>query len=150
MNRRKFIQGFTALTGGLIFARSLPAAILAGEEKKLTGRVLSNGKGLKGVIISDGYSVVATDKNGRYEFDAHPDAMHVFMSTPAGYAFKHESGISRHYYSINETNIDFHLTKLKQDDNEHQFIIWADPQVKNASDVEKMMNQSVPDVKKFV
>jgi hypothetical protein len=39
---------------------------------------------------------------------------------------------------------------LDRDDNEHQFIIWADPQVKHEKDVEKMMSQTVPDVQKWV
>jgi hypothetical protein len=150
MNRRRFIQAFTTLTGGLILSRSLPAQILNGQQKRLTGRVLSSGKALQGVVVSDGYAVVATDKKGRYAFEVHPDARHVFVSTPSGFAFQNEAGISRHYSAISDTNIDFNLTRLHKDDNEHQFVIWADPQVKNAKDVQKMMSQSVPDVQKFV
>ncbi|MFN2440477.1 MAG: metallophosphoesterase, partial [Chitinophagaceae bacterium] len=46
--------------------------------------------------------------------------------------------------------INFDLVPLDINDDEHQFIIWADPQTKNAGDVEKMMTQSVPDVQKWV
>jgi hypothetical protein len=46
--------------------------------------------------------------------------------------------------------IQFDLMPLEKSDNEHHFIIWADPQVKNAKDVEKMMAHSVPDVQKLV
>jgi 3',5'-cyclic AMP phosphodiesterase CpdA len=154
MQRRKFLQNIAWLTGGFIVAGQLPASAFAGQRKKLKGRVLSKGDGVKGVVISDGYSVVATDSKGKYEFDPHPDAVAVFISTPAGYAFKNQDGISRHYRLLTELNlkksIDFDLVPLDQDDTNHSFIIWADPQVKNAKDVEKMMNESVPDVQKFV
>ena len=49
-----------------------------------------------------------------------------------------------------KNRLDFDLVPLDQDDNEHQFIIWADPQVKNKKDVGKMMTESVPDVRQLV
>lgn len=153
MKRKKFIQQISLLTGGLLTACHLPAA-LPDVNKKIKGRVVSNGKGIKNVVVSDGYSVIATDAKGRYEMEPHPAATNIFIATPSGYAFTNENGISRHYYSIKNNGIkktiDFELTKLDKDDNEHQFIIWADPQVKNQSDVEKLMSQSVPDVQKWV
>ncbi|HEX5653820.1 MAG TPA: calcineurin-like phosphoesterase family protein [Chitinophagaceae bacterium] len=154
MHRKKFIQHISWLTGGLVIAGQLPASALFSREKKVKGQVLSKGRGLKGVAVSDGYSVVLTDQKGKYEFELHPEAVNLFISTPAGYAFNHEKGITRHYRPVKEINlrkaVNFELTALGKDDSEHQFIIWADPQVKNASDVEKMMTQSVPDVQKWV
>jgi hypothetical protein len=149
MKRRNFIQHIAFLTGGVLLTRQLSATGIE-TGKKLKGRVTAKGKGLAGVVVSDGYSVVTTDKKGRYEFEPNPAAVSIFVSTPAGYEFKNEKGISRHYHQVGSTNLDFELTPLGKDDSEHQFIIWADPQVKNASDVQKMMTQSVPDVKKLV
>jgi hypothetical protein len=106
------------------------------------------------VVVSDGYNVVETNKKGKYEFEPHPEAVAIFISTPSGYAFKNENGIARHYRLFQDVNtkkeISFDLVPLDANDNEHQFIIWADPQVKNAKDVEKMMNESVPAVQKTV
>ena len=154
MQRRKFIENLAWLSGGLILAQCTPARALQLNGQKITGTVLSNGKGIKNVVVSDGYSVVMTDSKGRYAFTPHPDAVAVFISTPAGYAFLNDKGITRHYRLISEitTNkeISFDLVALDKDDDEHQFIIWADPQVKNAKDVAKMMSESVPDVKKLV
>jgi hypothetical protein len=86
--------------------------------------------------------------------DLHGDADTVFISTPAGFAFAHEKGVTRHYTPVDKLNkkreVIFELVKLEQDDHEHQFIIWADPQVNNRSDVKKMMEESVPDVQKLV
>lgn len=153
MQRRKFIQHAAWLTGGLIFAKELPASVFTGD-KNLKGRVTSGKKGIKGVVVSDGYNVVATDDKGKYEFELHPEAVSIFISTPAGYEFIHENNIARHYKLAKDISfkkdVDFVLKPIGKDDNEHQFFIWADPQVKNANDVEKMMSQSVPDVQKLV
>jgi len=154
MQRRKFIQHTAWLAGGLLIAGQLPASAMTGKGKKLKGRVRSRDKGVKGVVVSDGYSVVMTDDKGKYEFEPNALAGAVFISTPAGYAFKNENGICRHYRLIKDVNlkksVDFDLVPLGKDDTTHNFIIWADPQVKNEKDVEKMMNESVPDVQKFV
>jgi hypothetical protein len=153
MKRRQFISRVAWLGGGLILVDALPVNAM-GESKKFKGKVTSNGKGIKGVVISDGYTVITTGNGGKFELEPHPDAVSVFISTPAGYAFIQEKGIARHYKLLKDLNgkksLNFELTPLDKDDNEHRFVIWADPQVKNAKDVEKMMNESVPDVQKWV
>jgi len=154
MNRRKFLQSIAWLTGGLLFTKLLPAKSLGISGQQLTGLVKANGKGIKDVVVSDGYSVVQTDKKGRYNLTAHPDAQAIFISTPAGYHFINENNIARHYYLLQNVqagqDINFELKALGKNDDEHEFIIWADPQVKNAKDVQKMMNESVPCVKKYL
>ncbi len=153
MKRRLFIQNATWFTGGLIAAGQFPAETLD-TGKKIKGRVYSNNKGIRGVVVSDGYTVVLTDSKGKYKLEIHPAADFVFVSTPSGFAFKNENGISRHYYELNKIgrnkHVDFELEPLNKNDNEHQFIIWADPQVKNQSDIDELMTQSVPDVQKLV
>lgn len=154
MQRRSFLQTLAWLTGGFFITRCTPAKALMVNGETIKGKVQSNGKGLRSVIVSDGYSAVATDKKGRFEFVPHPDAIAVFISTPSGYAFVHENGIARHYRLLQnidlKKDIDFDLNPLEKNDDEHQFIIWADPQVKNAKDVAKMMTETVPDVKKTI
>ena len=153
MKRRVFVKNMAWLTGGLLAYRTINARELSGN-RSIKGAVLSGKKGLKDVVVSDGYSVVVTDKKGKYEFIAHPDAVSIFISVPAGYEFIHEKGISRHYRQFQNGNwgseVNFELARLNKNDDEHQFIIWADPQVKNAADVQKMMQESVPDVQKII
>lgn len=142
----------TWLTGGFVTACQLPADTFEAG-KKIKGRVTANGKGIKDVVVSDGYTVITTDVKGRYELIPHPAAGNIFISIPSGYEFNNQNGIARHYHSlstIDRRNADFELISLNKNDNEHQFVIWADPQVKNQKDVEKLMNQSVPDVQKWV
>jgi hypothetical protein len=153
MQRRRFVRYVASLAGGLLIFRSLPASPGTGKPKKIKGRVLSADRGVKNVVVSDGYTVEKTDSKGKYEFELNPASQHIFISTPPGYTFLHQNGIARHYHPLQDgeiKSIDFELFPLEQNDNEHQFIIWADPQVKNDSDVQKMMNESVPDVQKFI
>jgi hypothetical protein len=154
MKRRKFIASLGWLTAGWVAAPFSPVKAFVPETKKVKGSVLEKGKGLKDVIVSDGYSVVATNASGKYEMELHPNAVAIFISTPAGYAFAHEKNLSRHYRLVKDVNlrkpINFVLEPLATDDTDHRFIIWADPQVKNEKDVNRMMAESVPDVQKFV
>lgn len=153
MQRRKFIASLFWLTGGILAGKHAVAAGLPAR-KKIRGFVSSNGKGIPNVAVSNGFDVVLTNKKGAYELLPRSEAQFIFIASPAGYAFAEEKGISRHYRSLPavnlKKNINFELTSLRQDDNEHQFIIWADPQVKNEKDVNKMMTGTVPDVQKFV
>ncbi len=153
MNRRKFLKQLSVLTGGLVLAAQTPLSAFVGADKKIKGRITASGKGLAAVVVSDGYTVIQTDRKGRFNFEAHPDAVTFFISIPAGYEFMQEKSISRHYKFVNQASsneLKFELKKLDRDDNEHKFFILADPQVKNAKDVAKMMSQSVPDVQKSV
>jgi hypothetical protein len=154
MNRRKFLQQVSLLTGGLILAGQSGLLALTGSDRKIKGRIRAKGRGLAGVVVSDGYTVMQTDKKGQFEFEPHADAVSFFISTPAGYEFVHEKSIARHYRLLNDADlkkeIKFDLRPLATSDKEHQFFILADPQVKNAKDVQKMMDHSVPDIQKAV
>jgi hypothetical protein len=155
MNRKEFLINIGWVLGGSVALQYVvPQRLLRSFDKPVKGTVRSGKNGVEKVIVSDGYSVVATDKNGRYELFPHPAAQSVFVSTPAGFAFQNTNGISRHYKLMRDINrkkdLDFNLNQLEKNDDEHQFIIWADPQVKNDKDVNKMMQQSVPDVQQLV
>ncbi|MGB8190557.1 MAG: metallophosphoesterase N-terminal domain-containing protein, partial [Chitinophagaceae bacterium] len=146
MQRRKFLRNVALIAGGIFLTRGTPAKALGIDGKPLSGFVRSNGKPIKGVVVSDGYSVVQTDKKGRYSLTPHAEAISIFISIPSGYAFHNESGIVRHYHLLQNVkpaeDINFELQSLGRSDVEHEFIIWADPQVKNAKDVQKMMEES--------
>lgn len=118
---------------------------------KITGKVLSKGKGIANVVISDGFNVVTTDKKGNYSIVTHSLAKFVWISTPAGYEFKTEGNVAKYYENVDRNaTLNFDLKPLAQNDEKHNFIIWADPQVKNMKDVEKMMNTSVPDTRRLI
>jgi predicted phosphodiesterase len=150
MNRRSFIQRSLVFSGALtlVFKNTFAAAF---GKYAVTGKVTGAGKPLANVLVSDGYSIVQTKADGTYQFVPAKKAEFVFVIVPAGFEFPHEKQIARYYKRLNETGeFDFDLTPLKQNDNKHNFIVWADPQVKNKSDVAKMLLQSVPDTVKTI
>ncbi|GGI26340.1 calcineurin-like phosphoesterase C-terminal domain-containing protein [Pedobacter mendelii] len=150
MNRRSFIQKSTLL-GTTLFVSLKSFSFTSLLDNKVSGKITSKGKGVANVVVSDGYNVVQTDKSGNYIIEINPLAKFVWISTPSGFEFKTESHIAKHYESaIGKTNLNFELMALKQNDNRHNFIIWADPQVKNKKDVVQMMETSVPDTIKMI
>ncbi len=154
MKRKKFIANLFWTTGGLLAGKNVLANRPVTSPKKIKGFVRSSGKGVADVVVSNGFEVAITNAEGAYELPRNNQARFIFISTPAGYAFAEEKGIARHYRSLKEVNakrnVNFYLQRLDKDDTEHQFIIWADPQVKNQKDIDKMMAHAVPDVQKLV
>lgn len=150
MNRRSFITKLGLLTGWLALSFDAYSFKLK-RTKKISGGIKSGNKGISGVAVTDGYSIVLSDKNGNYSFETHPDAKFVYISTPSGYDFLTKNHLATCFQKLDsKESYDFNLKKLSKNDSKHQFIIWADPQVKNKSDVAQMMATSVPDVKEYL
>lgn len=151
MNRRSFIQRFGLITGAAFISLQTNALDGLNRNKVIHGCVRSGRKGIANVVISDGYAVVLTDARGNYSIELNDLATNLFMSTPAGYAFKTTAQIARQYEKLGSRNqYDFKLEALSRDDARHHFLIWADPQIKNKKDVAQLMETSVPDVQQLV
>lgn len=151
MNRRSFIQKSGILATTLFVSLKAHPFLLLANGQKISGHIISKGKGIANVVVSDGFNVVQTDSKGNYTIEINPLAKFVWLSTPSGYEFKTESYLAKHYESLTATSqLNFELKPLAQNDDKHNFIIWADPQVKNKKDVEKMMATSVQDTKKVI
>jgi hypothetical protein len=98
--------------------------------------------------------VVVTDSRGNYSLVTNSTAEFVYISTPGGYAFTHENGVTNFYRRIVAENgpfrADFELTKLEGDDRKHTFIVWADPQIQTPEDAALLKTVSAPDTKQLV
>jgi hypothetical protein len=146
MNRRIFIQQVSLLSGSLFLSMQGLATPFPQRNQQIKGKVTDGRRGIANVVVSDGYTVTVTDKRGNYSMDTHDQATLIWLSTPAGYEFLAENSIARHYYTLDgRAEYDFELKRLNQKDEQHHFIIWADPQVRNKKDVKQMMETSVPD-----
>lgn len=98
-------------------------------------------KGIAGVVVSDGFSVVVTDQKGRYDFRRHPSAEFVFISTPSGYRISHDNGVPSFYLRLKEeAGYDFYLDKEMADDTRHLLIVGADPQPMTNEDAGKWLS----------
>lgn len=161
MKRKDFFKLFGFAATGL----ALPTITANASEKEsrlplslktvtVTGKVHAGGKGIAGVAVTDGNSIVLTDKNGNYTLAAAAGAEFVYISLPAGYAFPAEKQIAKFYQPIaTQTQrfaADFTLEKLTTDDTQHYFVVWADTQMISEKDAELLKAQTVPDLKELV
>lgn len=148
MNRRIFLERFGLLATGMVISLKSNAFNQLTHGSTITGIVTDGKKAIANAVLSDGFAVVQTDTNGRYTINLSDKSEFLFLSTPSGYEFKTDlDSINRQYESLGaRKEIDFTLKKLPQNDDKHNFIIWADPQVRTKKDVQQMMDTSVPDV----
>lgn len=162
LNRRNFLRNLGV--GGALLA--IPATILKAETSlkggkidlsalTIRGRVHASGKGVAGVAVTDGFNIVQTDKSGNYLLPSNKTAEFVYISIPAGFAISHNKGIAAFYKQVSAGNgnsfqADFVLEKLEVNDRNHNFVVWADPQVVSESDAEQMKTKSAPDLRDLV
>ncbi|HEU4470956.1 MAG TPA: calcineurin-like phosphoesterase family protein [Flavisolibacter sp.] len=158
MQRRNFLKSL-GLAGAGLGIPFLPAK--AAEDRKLAegefilkGKVQAGGRGLAGVAVTDGRTVVTTDKNGQYEIRSHAEAEFVYITVPSGYEIPVNKGIAAFYMPLTKkegvVSNDFTLQKLKKDDTKHNFVVWADTQMISKADCEQLKKESVPDLKALV
>lgn len=111
----------------------------------------NTGKGISGVAVSDGYTVVKTDENGVYQFAGSRYAQTVFISLPAKYQVPLDAGKKPLFYKTgivkNKVNRnDFTLTPLTQSEDNFTLVAIGDPQVKQASHVTRFKNETMNDI----
>lgn len=154
MQRRSFLKNFSLATIVISTPTLVGAANGKTKQRTVTGKVHNIGKGLANVAVTDGYSVVLTDQQGKYEIEAHAQAEFVYISTPSGYAFNQQNQIAWFYQSLvkdqTTQTADFALEKLSVDDQKHQFVVWADTQMISQSDCDQLKATAVPDLKALV
>lgn len=118
----------------LAWGWSVPLSSVAQKQVIYKGKVSCEGKGIEGVAVTDGFSVVTTGKNGKYKLPANPEASMVYISSPAGYTVPVNRSAPQFFQPVSFGDkmkaIDFQLQKLNVDDSQHGFVVWADPQVK--------------------
>ena len=96
MDRRHFLRlaglsaGAAALPGELLAERIVrdpyaPWRDAVRPPVRVRGRVHVDGRGVANVRVSDGVSVVRSDRDGRYTLLADPLQPFVMISTPAGH-----------------------------------------------------------------
>ena len=120
----------------------------------LKGKVTDdNGKPLSQVAVTDGTNIVWTNRAGEYRLESTREAMFVYISIPAGYEIPAADNMALFYKVIKPVSgvfsAHFELHKMKQDDNRHYAIVWADPQINNKEEAGQLQATAVPDTKKL-
>ena len=120
----------------IVLLFSLLVCLTCACSKGISGRVSCDGKGLEGVVVSDGYDCVLTDARGRYTLERKRGVRFISVSTPAGYLPETaDKTIPLDYQKVMEgcTHYDFNLVKNPLDDSHHVFIVQADAQMNDSS-----------------
>jgi hypothetical protein len=164
VRRRTFLKGAAMSLAAL----ALPERLLAdpyapvrepqppGAPVRIRGRVHSGGRGVRGVAVSDGVTVAATDADGRYEIVSTDSQPFVFVSLPAGYAIPTSASSTARFYqpiragSAGDMDAVFEFERLRESDADHTFFVLADPQTQNMTEVGMLHAETVPDVRAVV
>lgn len=128
------------------------AAAWSAEAKDIKGSVKdTEGKGIAGVVVSDGLNTVLTDAKGRFRMDADQDSRFVFISTPSGYVSSTLDGPTLFYKEISDDikKYDFIVRKNPKDDTNHNIIVIADPQISERNELPDLQKHS-DDITAFV
>lgn len=114
---------------------------LSASEIKVSGYVRDNhGKPVSGVKVTDGFDIVRTDAAGHYELNARENANFVYISVPSGFETSLRNGAPHFYKQIDRSNktqkSDFEIIRTGKDETHHQFVVFADVQVYNESEID--------------
>lgn len=131
---------------------SLPATAAA------TGKVVDeSGKPVSGVVVSDGYECVRTDKKGKYTLECAPEATHLFISVPAGYETSGQQGFGSYpdfYVPLKPSaedrkavRADFRLRSVKQPQKEFTLLLVGDPQSDSDAQIDRYERETIADMK---
>ena len=125
--------------GILLFFLSFLLFSFSGDKSRdtiiLRGKVSCEGRGVEGVVVTDGVTVCLTDKNGLYSIPVTQDSRFVYISSPAGYQAPVVQSVPQFFHPVSSEKrsgeFDFKLEKVTGGDINHGFVVWADPQIKN-------------------
>lgn len=119
---------------GILVPVSLLQAQVNIRNIEFSGRVLSAGRGIEGVAVTDGYNIVQTNPKGEYKLLSNATAEFIYITVPSGYTVPLQMNAPCLYKRVEnkekaKQQFDFVLDKLPDNEDKHTFIVWADPQV---------------------
>lgn len=106
---------------------------------------------IAGAVVSDGYSVVATDSKGYYHFKRNPASNYVFVSIPSGYQVPLRQGQPCFYRKIDDKrkSYDFVFEKMRKEEKSFNVYFIGDPQCQNTYHVNRLVNEGLADMRSY-
>lgn len=110
------------------------------------------GKGIPGVVVSDGLDVTRTGRDGLYTLDTTDRQRFVFMSTPSGYQIpRRDTGVASFYAPVVDSGrgrmaADFAVEPIEGGDDTHAFLALGDTQTQTPYEMGRLHDESVPDM----
>ena len=123
-------------------------SVMTGRAETVKGYVKSGNQGLGEVLVTDGYSFTVTDNKGNYAIELNEKAEFIYILTPKGYVADFSSGVPQFYQPVDKAQkeYNFDLQPMKGDANRFAMITMADTQLDTASDVHRLMSETLPDM----
>ncbi len=158
-----FILPSTVLTShsGTVDTNGIPAVHSgrdnsAGSMVRIRGHVISDGSGVRDVVVTDGLRVTQTNDEGEYELVSDGRRPFVYLSLPSGYRIPTNPTGTAHFYkkitpdSNGEMTARFQLEPRRNSEDHHRFLLLADPQTENNYEVERFHSETVPDIQQLI
>lgn len=115
----------------------------------------TDGKGVAGVVVSDGKEVTVTDADGVYNIESNKDYGYVFISVPSGYEIETDGVLPRIYRITSAARqtperFDFKLTKIDNQAN-YKLLVFGDMHLanRNTGDL-KQWKEFTADVRNYL
>ena len=144
MTQSRITNNVASLALAALFALSASAQGL--QTQLIQGKVLSGGKGVGNVAVTDGTNIVRTGDDGSYSILTPADTRFVYITIPSGYEVENKNAtIPQFYKELGAAdNYDFELKKSAVDDKKHVFFVHADAQVTSPDEL-KLYSKVVAD-----
>lgn len=137
----------------VISAISYAQNIVIEPGKNLVGIVNDGHKGVEGVVVSDGYTVTTTNKDGVYQLERNEKAKFVFISTPSNYEIPVEGRLPVQHKRINQelktVYANFQISKAKSENN-FTLVAISDPQPSHGWEADRFRNETVEDINALI
>ena len=124
------------------------------EGNNVYGLVSCGGKGIPGVVVSDGYEVVMTDADGVYQFKSNKVHGYVFVSVPSGYEAISEGVMPKLHHFLTKPKseverVDFPLVESAGQDN-HTMLVFGDIHLANRTNDARQFAEFTADVNDYL
>lgn len=136
----------------LLSAVSLTAAAAVNPKVDVCGQVrYSDGTPVAGAVVSDSYTAVQTDAQGRYAFVRNDASNYVFVSIPSDCAVPMRQGQPCFYRKIDDKRLsyDFVLDRQAKPEKDFNIFFIGDPQCQNTYHVNRLMHEGIADMRKY-
>ncbi len=141
------------LIGALLLCASCTSGTtnLNDGDYKVTGSVKSEGKPLKGVVVTDGYNFAQSNSKGKFELIVTDSSKFVSIVTPAGYTTAFSDGVPDFYMPASELceSYDFTLASWGEADK-YQLVSIGDIQYMTQEHFDRFEATVFPDIKSYV
>ena len=117
----------------LLLSLILIVATFAAEAATVRGRVVCDGQGIEGVVVTDGISATRTNQNGTYKLKiSNAHSRFVYISVPSGYEVPSVRGFMPNFYRpLHPKQREYNFSLKVVDQSKYHLIVSADIHVRN-------------------